>query len=250
MISAEQLTFGWQAQSGQLWAALEGMADGVMVMGSEAEILYLNPAMKRLHHTENIGNSKLPLPLDDYLNLFSMWDLKGNPLPREAHPLAKLAEGTAFQDVEVQIDAATGGRILNCSGVRVVSDAEYYSVLTARDITAQKRAEQRYTTCFEATPAPTLVLELGEGKIIDINSKFSALVGYTRDAILGCTSSVFLEVGSLEDALASLRGGEAVSEMEMSVRTSDGEVRRTEAAAQPMELSGDACAILSSPLST
>ncbi|HVB70420.1 MAG TPA: EAL domain-containing protein [Acidimicrobiales bacterium] len=69
-----------------------------------------------------------------------------------------------------------------------------------------RAAEQRFRLAFESNMAPMVFSDLGD-RVIDVNDAFCAMVGYTREELVGHDSKIFTlpeDVGITEDSLGTL----------------------------------------------
>ncbi|MBK7997563.1 MAG: PAS domain S-box protein [Verrucomicrobia bacterium] len=108
-------------------------------------------------------------------------------------------------DLELPFITAKG----NPRWVRVQGKAELVEGEPARlhgsfqDITPRKRieealrsSEERFAKAFQLSPAITVITRRSDGRYIDVNARFTELLGYTREESLGRTS---IEIGLWAD---------------------------------------------------
>jgi diguanylate cyclase (GGDEF)-like protein/PAS domain S-box-containing protein len=109
--------------------------------------------------------------------------------------LAAVLEGTlpAHEPVELRLRAIDGSfRQFECVAANLNDDPRVGGVMvTARDITARKRAEakrdeavRRFKVAFEYAPLVVSIVDM-EGRIIDINPAGCALLGRRREDLVG-----------------------------------------------------------------
>lgn len=77
-------------------------------------------------------------------------------------------------------------------------DGESSVLWSFQDITERKRAEERFTKAFDATPIPMSITSLRDGRFIAVNDSGLALLGYTRAEVLGKTRKELGRVGNEE----------------------------------------------------
>ncbi|MBX3647620.1 MAG: PAS domain S-box protein, partial [Rhodocyclaceae bacterium] len=157
---------------------------------------------------------------------FEFWGLRadGTPFPKDV----RLVRGTWF-DREVVI-------------------------ATAEDITARKAAEEelrnseeKFHKVFRSSPISIAITRLADGCILDMNSAFSDLFGWTREETIGRTS---VEIGCWirpEERLAwtaemQLRG--RVANYEVAQRNKQGEELLVLLSSEVIQLRGEACALV------
>jgi PAS domain S-box-containing protein len=103
-----------------------------------------------------------------------------------------------------------------------------------RDITETKKMEEllresecRFRSIFDLSPQAIVLTEFETGKIFDVNSKASEIIGYAKGELLGRTS---IEVGFFSDDernafIKELKSKTYVYELEKDFRSKDGSVR-------------------------
>jgi diguanylate cyclase (GGDEF)-like protein/PAS domain S-box-containing protein len=116
--------------------------------------------------------------------------------------LAEVLAGTRAADepIELRLRAANGTyRQFECIGQSLIDDPDIGGVVvTARDTTARKRAEaqvrraeQRFAVAFAHAPIVMSVVDL-EGRILDINPAGCALLGRSREEMIGTLAELRL----------------------------------------------------------
>jgi PAS domain S-box-containing protein len=96
----------------------------------------------------------------------------------------------------------------------------------------------------EESPTAIVVSTLAEGKILDVNGAFLRLFEYSRDDVIGKTSTELdMWADPLQRAalIASLRSGEPIRDFMAVVRTSTGSKRHILAAVAQVDINGRAC---------
>ncbi|MBE0466209.1 MAG: PAS domain S-box protein [Candidatus Desulforudis sp.] len=124
-----------------------------------------------------------------------------------------------------------------------------------RDITERKRAEkalrlseERFGTAFHASPNPTCIATMDDGRIVDVNRVWTSLLGYDRDEVIGKTiSELGILPGPEERRLVAERLLENTQPSELVVRTKSGQERIWLVSAAQVVLDGHDC-ILSQSL--
>jgi PAS domain S-box-containing protein len=116
------------------------------------------------------------------------------------------------------------------------------------DITERKQveerlreSEQRFTALFRLNPIPVGITRAPDYRIVDVNDAWVSLTGYTREQVLGKTST---ELGLLKpEILQQIRGmletHDAISQYEISMHTCSGEERHVLISAESVELGGE-----------
>ena len=114
--------------------------------------------------------------------------------------------------------------------------------LIIQDATERYDAEERFERAFGANPAPALVCDLSDLKIVKVNEGFVHLTGYERDQVLG--RSIY-EVDVLRNAerrdlaIARLAAGRSIPRMEACLHVPADAEKWVMVAGQPINLPGD-----------
>jgi two-component system, cell cycle sensor histidine kinase and response regulator CckA len=111
------------------------------------------------------------------------------------------------------------------------------SLWALHDITDRKRvemtlreSEERFSKAFHSSPAAMAISEIETYRIIDVNKKWTELMGYSREEIIGNTSEEFVvwaDKCQREKIIAELDEKRSVREVPISVLTKSGVVRET-----------------------
>jgi PAS domain S-box-containing protein len=100
-----------------------------------------------------------------------------------------------------------------------------------QELRRRKRELERYETIVRATGEPIYTLDAA-GNLVDVNSAFVEMVGYSRDRLVGEHVSVLMnedDVARCEALIADLvasEGGRDDASIEVGVETADGDWRR------------------------
>jgi PAS domain S-box-containing protein len=153
-------------------------------------------------------------------------------------------------DLELQIITAKGDR----RDVHTIGHAELarHKVFGFfQDITAQKRAEeglresqQKFSRMFHSSPIAIALSTLREGRYLDANQEFLALLQRPREEVVGHTA---LELGvwaypeQRGAVVGQLTAHGSVRNLEVEIRRRDGEVRRILWSAETVTIGGERC---------
>lgn len=121
-----------------------------------------------------------------------------------------------------------------------------------QDITEQKREEEarllsqkRFSLAFHSSPTPISISRLSDGCFIDVNESFVQLSGYSREEIIGHTSTddlhIWMNSDNRESIVQHLRLHGRVRDRLCQFRAKSGEVRSLLIAIEIIELDGEAC---------
>ncbi len=121
------------------------------------------------------------------------------------------------------------------------------------DITELKIAEQKlrvsdekYSKAFYASPAPSSITTLNEGRYVDINESYLKLVGYTKDELIGKTTTeidFFTDSEDREKFVSELMEEGKLRDYETQMFSRVKGIRRFSLSAEIIELQGEKCII-------
>ncbi len=123
----------------------------------------------------------------------------------------------------------------------------------ARDITERKRgeealreSEERFSRAFHSSPAALSISSLEDGRLVEVNTAYLQLTGYSQSEVLGRTS---LDLGfwATQDqrmtVVQTLRERGAVRDLETRFRKKSGEVRNVLLSVELIELRAMPCVL-------
>jgi len=114
------------------------------------------------------------------------------------------------------------------------------------DITERKNAEETFRKAFNANPEPISIAALPEGRFIDVNDSFLRVSGYSREEVIGRTSTELDFWARPEDRVTfveKLKTQGSVRDLEITFRTKSGEIREAVDSAETIDVGGQQCAI-------
>ena len=109
---------------------------------------------------------------------------------------------------------------------------------------ALRRSEERFQKAFNLSPAPTVIVRLGDQRYLDANDSFLLLTGYTRDEVVGHTLEqvdLYVDAPGRERTLDGLRRGVPVPLREMEIRGKAGDVKNVMVASEVIDVEGKTC---------
>lgn len=144
------------------------------------------------------------------------------------------------------------GRIIwvdmSTASVRDTSGRVLYIVTHAPEITERKEAEQRlldsekrFSQSFYASPAPTTISTIKEGRYIDCNGSWAKAMGYSREEIIGKNIgdlSIWVKPEKRAPLIRKLRRSGFLKNQPIQLRTKSGEVRDILWSAELINISG------------
>ncbi|HSS18739.1 MAG TPA: PAS domain S-box protein [Pyrinomonadaceae bacterium] len=145
-----------------------------------------------------------------------------------------LRAGTShnFETIQRRGDGTEMSLQVNASVVEYKGQLAIQSI--NRDITERRRAEEalrqseeRFSKAFHSSPAALSITLLKDGRLLEVNSAFLRMTGYTREEIIG-RSTVELGLWENQDRLSmaqALRDHQAVDNLKIKFRKKCGEFR-------------------------
>lgn len=128
----------------QLNAVLNSIHEGVVITDLRGNVLTMNPAALALHGYQDVAQVRRPFRW--YLKTFELTGQDGSPVPYRQWPFARVLRGERFTDCEVWVRHRDTGKswVASVNGTPVCagSDEAVLCVITLRDITERKRADE------------------------------------------------------------------------------------------------------------
>jgi len=131
---------------------LEHTDDGVILVGLGGNITFTNPTLRRL--LKAMGEQDTPASLAELRELYEIRYADDHPLPPDESPVTQVLTGEVVTDLELHFSRrATGKQLTILFSALPVRDAEgavMQVVITIRDITERKRAEELLQNTLDA----------------------------------------------------------------------------------------------------
>ncbi|NTW84044.1 MAG: PAS domain S-box protein [Chlorobiaceae bacterium] len=174
-------------------AALESMTDAVIISDPKGRFIEFNTAFATFHRFRD--KNEYLTTLTDYPAIFELCKPDGTPVTFEQWPLPRALRGetaVAFECVLKRKD--TGEKWIGSYNFGPIRDSEGNitgSVITARDVTHIKKAEEalreseeRFRKFFEQHSAIMIVLDPETGNIVDVNNAAVDFYGWRREQLI------------------------------------------------------------------
>jgi len=125
----------------------------------------------------------------------------------------------------------------------------YFAVshdVTERQVEEEKRhqSEEKFVKVFDFSPAMIWLCTLEEDRYLEVNKSFLSTLGYTKEEVIGKTS---LEIGLFSDLAVRQKQLKQANELghleniEVSIKTKEGQILQVSAQAEKIELAGEYC---------
>ena len=129
----------------QVDAMLANMTEGIIIADPQGNVLQMNAVAAQIHNYNQ--PMEFQRNLSEFPDTFELRYINGRFMPLDEWPLARVLRGESVMDYEVRVKRLQSGdeRIWSYNGslVRDEQGAVTLSMLTLRDITTQKEAEER-----------------------------------------------------------------------------------------------------------
>lgn len=131
---------------------------------------------------------------------------------------------------------------------RVAGCMFIFSDITELKISEQKLriSDEKYSKAFYASPAPSSITTLKEGRYVDINESYLRLVGHTREELIGKTTTeidFFTDSEERDRFVSELLAEGKLRNFETQMFSRVKGVRRFSLSAEIIELQGEKCII-------
>lgn len=220
------------------------LLDGVILIDPTGTILSANAAALTMHGVTTLG--ALGSTAEDYAKRFSLRSADNRPLKRRDYPLFRLLAGDSFPDLVVQVAPAGEDEARWIQQVRdVVMDEDGGEpdclALVLSDISDRFNAEARFKAMFQANPAPAIIVDSTNNRILQANPGFLDLTGFAPEQLVGKNLFALNLLDGIDQQAIErrLQLGEVVAQAEAELLTADGSRRLVVFAGQPVEITGD-----------
>ena len=220
-----------------LRAIFAGTHDAILLTARDGTIVDANPAAGALY-----GRAR------DALIGRRVTDFAEAGFDAAAAHAAFLAEGHLRHEHRIVRPDGTLRTIEATATARVLPDRQ---LAFLRDVTDERRAraelyaaEDRRARIFQSCPVATLISTAAEGRLLEVNDAFLALVGEPRERLIGRTSrelGLWVDDGERAPLVAQVLDGRPVHNHETAIRTRRGGIRRILASIDRLELDGQPC---------
>ncbi|NTU96473.1 MAG: PAS domain S-box protein [Chlorobiaceae bacterium] len=210
----------------KLEAALESMSDAVIICDPDGRFIEFNSAFATFHRFRN--KEEYLTSLTDYPAIFDLFKPDGTPVPFEQWPLPRALSGETGIAVDYTVTRKdTGAEWTGSYSFAPIRDNNGRitgSVVTARDITHLKKAEEtlreseeRFRKFFEQHSAAMMILDPETGNIVDVNDASSDFYGWSREQLLRM-NVITLNIDTPEESRKRLEGWKHTDRRTFTVR--------------------------------
>jgi diguanylate cyclase (GGDEF)-like protein/PAS domain S-box-containing protein len=182
------------ATKGKLEAAMASMTDAMFISDTAGRFIDFNEAFATFHKFRN--KTECAKTLAEYQAFLELLQPNGKPAPLNMWAVARALRGESGANVEYTLRRKDTGESwigsYNFSPVRDGDGAVVGAVVTARDVTSQRDAEnalraseERYRTVFHSGTNAVALMRASDTTYIDVNEAFLSMTGYERSEVIG-----------------------------------------------------------------
>jgi diguanylate cyclase (GGDEF)-like protein/PAS domain S-box-containing protein len=181
----------------KLETALESMSEAVFISDAAGNLIDFNHAFATFH--KFALKSECPSNLEQFRAAIEIFTPDGQRAPLDTLPVLRALRGETVTDAEFTLRRKdTGESWIGCYNFSPILDTDgaiIGSVVVARDITEQKKAEHalrvsesRYRTAFQTSLDAIAITRISDGLYIEVNQAFLEMTGYERHEVIGQSS--------------------------------------------------------------
>ncbi|HUI56296.1 MAG TPA: PAS domain S-box protein [Bryobacteraceae bacterium] len=182
----------------ELEAALASTTDAVFISDGEGRFVQFNEAFATFHRFRS--KEECARTLAEYPNILEVFLPGGTPAPLEMWAVPRALRGEVATNAEYSLRRKDSGESwVGSYSFGPIRDPEgriVGSVVVGRDVTERKRAEEalrsseeKFAMAFAINPAAVAMTRLEDGRFVDVNESWQAMMGYSRDEAIGRTST-------------------------------------------------------------
>ena len=230
--------------------SMDRASDAVYWIDPQAKILDVNEAASSM-----LGYSKDELcamtvhdlnpdfPADMWPGCWTETQRRGTMVLETAHR----AKNGQLIPVEVSVNYLSHeGKEYHCAFVRNITERKQVEQEQACLIEDLTRSQQHFQTLFNWTPSAVGISTAAEGRFINVNEGFSRLTGYTREEVIGRTTSelgLWADPSERESVLREILKQGYLHNWEGLLRTKSGEIRSLMVSIHSIKLGSSPCLI-------
>ena len=224
---------------------IENTAEMILIIATDGTITYANPTacdVLGVKRKTLLGHSPLQYIHYNDRQTFTRKLKQSYARPRETNTIERvqLARGEEnFLEVQLTGLVDTPGIRGTVATCRVITDR-------LKDQRKARQSEARFSNIFHSTPDAILIIRFSDSVILDFNTSFTRLLGYTREEAIGETEPslrLWKNESERESMLKTLRHEGDYSEQEVSLVAKNGELVETEISIRFMQFDGELCSI-------
>ena len=180
-----------QENLAKLEKLIEILPVGISILDREHKVVKQNAALEKI-----LGITAEGLARGDYRNRRYIRP-DGTPMPTEEFASTRILHGeSSVLNVETGVVKEDEQVVWTNVSATDFPFKDWSMVIVTSDITERKRAEaelvrseQKFSSAFQQSPAAMTITRIADGKFIDTNEAFLRIFEFTRDQVVGHTST-------------------------------------------------------------
>jgi len=166
--------------------------------------------------------------------------------------LTQLRDQGAVRNRELTLRARSGARrqvLFSLETIELAGEACLLAILY--DITERKLAEaalrqseENFSKAFRSSPTALLITRLADGRYLELNDAYCAIVGFERRELLGRLTTefnIFVRASDRQAIVQRLLAEGSVRDFELDIRHRSGALRHVVAGQEQITFNGEAC---------
>jgi diguanylate cyclase (GGDEF)-like protein/PAS domain S-box-containing protein len=224
---------------------VENTGEIILVIDPEGRISYANAKAYQVfgvRSTSLIGAAPLPLFATTERNEFGRALARTYRRPRETFRVSRVRlEGDQDTFLDVQLTGL--GDTPGITGTVVTGRVCTEQVKTEKQL---RDSESKFSTVFHSSPDAILVLRNDDSTIIDFNTSFTRLLGWTREEAIGVSErslNIWSNPEDRERVRVDLENNHECLDYETRLVAKNGEILHVEISLRFVELDGELCVL-------
>lgn len=239
-----------QTDRRQLQEIIAGLGEGILLIDPADGVVWANQQALVLHDATEL--SEIGTSAKEYRKRFLLKYRNNHTLTPDQYPIDRLLAGDTFDDVTVQVTKTSTKEenpwrcVQQLRGIALTDrngKPESFA-LVIQDMTERFTAEERFERTFSANPAPAIICRLSDLRYVKVNRGFLEMTGYAASDLLGRSTyeiDVLEAAANRSEAVASLREGKTIPQIEATLRLPEGGSKFVIVAGQPIEIGDEPC---------
>lgn len=171
-----------RASQAMLAAAMDSVADGVLITDAEGNFVHINEAFAQIYKFKS--ENECSKSFGEIASLLDVFTLSDEPMPAAMWVTRRALRGERATSFEYKIRRKdTGEGWIGSASFGPIRDTNGLiagAVITTRDITVYKRNETRLRRFYETDLFAILYWTM-DGGVVDANDEFLRMTGYSRE---------------------------------------------------------------------
>ncbi|TLU81919.1 MAG: PAS domain S-box protein [Chlorobium sp.] len=219
----------------KLEAALASMSDAVFISDPSGNFNEFNNAFATFHRFHS--KEECAKNLDEYLKILDVFMPDGTLAPKEQWAVSRALRGESATNTEYSLRRKDTGETwvgsFSFAPIRDKTSKTVGSVVSGRDITEQKLAETaikeselKFRSIFDYAPFAIAIAEIQNDRLLDVNTSWLKLFGYTKAEVLNCGISelnLYEDNNERERIIRTLNEKSRIINQRLKLRKKNGE---------------------------